>query len=792
MIKKNLVFMVLIGAMAALVSLSPACKQQRNKLSEPNGMGLLSAGKNIGDGPAFNLADGDFTPEKVGVEELSFTPETAPKIESLAWYGSQVTFELKQSPVDFSQEPIKPVGQIMFVDLQQYQTPSRFKSYMSPNYSEGYQKPVMVAAPGDRVRIRKCVRREYFNKEAGPLYPTTQVSQTTMLACNGEVYDLVVPTPTKQIISQDSYQACFADNEESDRQFFEVAERFIKASDRRMVSLGIDENEQRRLKALKNPDPKSKDYINKKIVNLAGYEPEALTLFLKTNSVQLKNLVDAATKEIASTSTGGTGTVSRPFSKPWEIALISLGAVGTVAAIGGLIVLGAVEDGGPKVIPRKVIPSELRYNVGASDIKTLEAENQRIDERNAKARQEYEDNGMSRKKMKIGGWVAVSTGLAAAVAGVVVSGLGATGNMGLADDPAYVAYKAAMDKAWDDFAKISPKKDCFGPEYTTDYTRPTPDYGYQTPAYSSAPLDEKNIIAAGYDHTCVIQADRTVACWGGLATDRSRAVPPNPPASLGRVKALVASYPGTCAVKEDDTVTCWGGGASLALPPTNLGKVRSLASGPGTYRTCAVKWDKSVVCWGGDRDFGQNDMPLGLQASSLAVGDAHTCAVTADEDETVTCWGAKNMTLAMETGGCVDSYCDHGQTKVPSGLGKVSSLAGSRNHTCALKKDSTVACWGIGIGNSYQLSLIPKKDVRVLVGGDSNCAIGIDNTISCWDLEGRSRVNYPPSDLRDVQALALGIIHGCAVKQGSVTCWGSNQDGQITVPDGLRAFTNPN
>ena len=58
-------------------------------------------------------------------------------------------------------------------------------------------------------------------------------------------------------------------------------------------------------------------------------------------------------------------------------------------------------------------------------------------------------------------------------------------------------------------------------------------------------------VSAGYDHTCGVMRDGTVACWGddgyGWAT---------PPA--GEFASVSAGQSHTCGVMRDSTVACWG------------------------------------------------------------------------------------------------------------------------------------------------------------------------------------------------------------------------------------------
>ena len=72
------------------------------------------------------------------------------------------------------------------------------------------------------------------------------------------------------------------------------------------------------------------------------------------------------------------------------------------------------------------------------------------------------------------------------------------------------------------------------------------------------------------------------------------------------------------------------------------------------------------------------------RVAALSAGEYHTCALKADGS--VACWGAG--------GPGTSGSRDYGQSTPPAG----SFLAVSTGafHTCALKTDGSVACWGAG------------------------------------------------------------------------------------------------
>ena len=64
---------------------------------------------------------------------------------------------------------------------------------------------------------------------------------------------------------------------------------------------------------------------------------------------------------------------------------------------------------------------------------------------------------------------------------------------------------------------------------------------------------ESNIvsISAGYDHTCGVRTDGSLACWG--KNDSGEATPPD-----GEFASVSAGGGHTCGLRRDGTVACWG------------------------------------------------------------------------------------------------------------------------------------------------------------------------------------------------------------------------------------------
>ncbi len=309
-------------------------------------------------------------------------------------------------------------------------------------------------------------------------------------------------------------------------------------------------------------------------------------------------------------------------------------------------------------------------------------------------------------------------------------------------------------------------------------------------------------LAASYRHTCAIQADGTLACWGynssgqiGTGTYGSWPTPFTVPLA-GTVTAVAAGQNGTCAIHGGGNLSCMGsaaggsnrpvavagytgvrgvtvgrllclpgdpraatspaGGATaptssaMAPPPPAPSRCRSRArwgcrwsgvvSVSASFATaCALKGDGTVMCWGGG--FGTIASPVaGLTGIvALSQGPGQPCALSSDG--TVRCFNSTTLPVAV------------------AGLGGVTALATGSQHVCAVLGDATTWCWGtapMGNGNATETQPTPTR----------------------------------VSGLSGVGVVAAGLEHTCALRtDGTLTCWGANSEYQLGTGDSIPRFT---
>jgi hypothetical protein len=101
-------------------------------------------------------------------------------------------------------------------------------------------------------------------------------------------------------------------------------------------------------------------------------------------------------------------------------------------------------------------------------------------------------------------------------------------------------------------------------------------------------------------------------------------------------------------------------------------------------------------------------------------------------------------------------------------------------HTCAIRTNDTVACWG---KNNHGQSSPPLGTFRAIsAGGFHTCGIRTNDTLACWG-DNSNGQSSPPSGT--FKAISAGYAHTCAIRtDGTVACWGYNLFGQASPPSG--------
>lgn len=105
---------------------------------------------------------------------------------------------------------------------------------------------------------------------------------------------------------------------------------------------------------------------------------------------------------------------------------------------------------------------------------------------------------------------------------------------------------------------------------------------------------------------------------------------------------------------------------------------------------------------------------------------------------------------------------------------RLSSISAGGTHTCGVRQNGTVHCFG---SNGRGESSPPEGEfLSVSAGGNHSCGVKADSTIVCW---GSSAVPSPPEDRR-FSAVSSGDSHACGLiawpggdARHEVICWGA-------------------
>jgi uncharacterized repeat protein (TIGR01451 family) len=120
-----------------------------------------------------------------------------------------------------------------------------------------------------------------------------------------------------------------------------------------------------------------------------------------------------------------------------------------------------------------------------------------------------------------------------------------------------------------------------------------------------------------------------------------------------------------------------------------------------------------------------------------------------------------------------------GETQPPDGT--FTQVSGGDFHTCGIRTDGTVACWGADWDG--QSSPPSGTFTQVSASADHTCGVRDDGTLACWGWNGYGESSPPGGTFTQVEA---GTNHTCGIRtDGTAVCWGLNDDGQLGL-----AFTS--
>lgn len=285
--------------------------------------------------------------------------------------------------------------------------------------------------------------------------------------------------------------------------------------------------------------------------------------------------------------------------------------------------------------------------------------------------------------------------------------------------------------------------------------------------------------------------------------------------------AVGTGFATTCVIVNDDRTSvllCFG---QEAIDPVGLSEedrvnqTRFVAVTGGEHHMCTVTSFGDVYCWG-DNEHGQLGSPeldrtqkpkrawLPEPATQLASGANHACAITLAGQ--LYCWG-DNGDGQLGLDETSDDQRELGEPTLVD-AGPWISVAAGAAHTCGVKSDGSLSCWGrnneLQAGNTGENPIRTPRLVntehswrQVAIGQSHSCALRTDGSLWCWGSNASEDADYPigeqamwqlsdPTPIGDGRwtALTSHWSHNCAITDShELWCWGHNDAGQLGTGD---------
>lgn len=347
-------------------------------------------------------------------------------------------------------------------------------------------------------------------------------------------------------------------------------------------------------------------------------------------------------------------------------------------------------------------------------------------------------------------------------------------------------------------------------------------------------------LSAGAANTCAVYPNQKVYCWGsniskqlGIGDNNlSYALQPIPVNALNGVPVGVSTgYDSACALLTFGTVRCWGNNANGALGGARAGSNASSAQtaaamtgawvspsneSTGQRHICLRDNNQTVKCQGlnasGQLGNGTNTNSNtlvqvavidattdGRRANQVVSGNAHSCALL--ENRNVKCWGGNNVRQLGTPASTVSQV--NTPVDVPDLANDIRQIATRADHTCAIRANRDVVCWGANsfgqMGNgtvgpfagTVEASPLGGDAKEVTTGNNHSCALLTNGAVRCWGSNQYGQLGNGNTDNqtrpvgvaglpRPAVAISAGGYHTCAkLDDGSIRCWGRNDRGQL-------------
>jgi alpha-tubulin suppressor-like RCC1 family protein len=197
----------------------------------------------------------------------------------------------------------------------------------------------------------------------------------------------------------------------------------------------------------------------------------------------------------------------------------------------------------------------------------------------------------------------------------------------------------------------------------------------------------------------------------------------------------------------------------------------------------------SVVAWAGSLASATAATPT-VRWWKVSIGSNHTCALR--NEGSLWCWGYPG-------GGVV------GGSSTPARVGAATSwfdVQAGHNSSCALKRDHSLWCWGSGRGGELGTGDLDDRSLPTQVGQDRDwatvslfyyhvCATKLDGSLWCWGDRAGLGTGVDADVLSPARVgtqtwstVSVGYAFTCGVRtDGALLCWGANDYGQLGIGD---------
>ncbi len=290
----------------------------------------------------------------------------------------------------------------------------------------------------------------------------------------------------------------------------------------------------------------------------------------------------------------------------------------------------------------------------------------------------------------------------------------------------------------------------------------------------NSPAPQAQFVAGRY-HSCYLNSTGNAACWGNIASFTQQDSEGTILSSIEDTNLVQISGGGyhSCGIKLDGSIQCWGDSAEIisGVPNSENGNpIHYIQINSGDDHVCGIDSRYHLHCWGEEVPAELAAYPSG-QFVNLDAGVVHDCAIQKDTNQ-LTCWGDNSQ----------------GQITVPANLGSVKQVSVGNTHTCVIKADDSVDCWGTAFPDPNAALDFKKIDS----GSNFSCGLTTANVLNCWGTN--TMINDTPSGT--YSALTSGLQHACAIDNDVngpyLSCWGNNDQTQAPAlslsPDTLPLY----